>query len=85
MDLEFAAEGPFEKNCINDANPEIMPDTLIAVKAPINHIPDKLLEPRRKRMRLRLMSRCGGLLEAPQKHVLFMHQTVKEFFLREEL
>jgi hypothetical protein len=31
------------------------------------------------------MSRCGGLLEAPKKHVRFMHQTVKEFFLREEL
>lgn len=83
VDLEFAKEGPFEKNCINDL--ETAPNTLIAVKAPINLITDKQLDPRRKRMRLRLMSRCGGLLEAPQKHVLFMHQTVKEFFLREEL
>lgn len=31
------------------------------------------------------MSRCGGLLESSKKHVLFMHQTVKEFFVREEL
>ncbi|KFY59535.1 hypothetical protein V496_05647 [Pseudogymnoascus sp. VKM F-4515 (FW-2607)] len=85
VDLEFAADGPFEKHCISDANSESLPDTLVAVKAPINLVPDDRLEPRRKKMRLRLMSRCGGLLEAPKKHVLFMHQTVKEFFLREEL
>lgn len=85
VDLEFAAEGPFEKHCISDAKPESLPDTLVAVKAPLNLVPDDQLEPRRKKMRVRLMGRCGGLLEAPKKHVLFMHQTVKEFFLREEL
>ncbi|KAL5353002.1 hypothetical protein ACLOAV_001031 [Pseudogymnoascus australis] len=85
IDLEFAADGPFEKHWISGANPESLPDTLVAVKAPLNLVPDDRLEPRRKKMRLRLMSRCGGLLEAPNKHVLFMHQTVKEFFLREEL
>ena len=85
VDLEFAAEGPFEKDCIGDINSENLPDTLIAINTPFNLIPDEQLEPRRAKMRLRLMSRCGGLLEAPQKHVFFMHQTVKEFFLREEL
>ncbi|OBT98500.1 hypothetical protein VE01_03650 [Pseudogymnoascus verrucosus] len=85
VDLEFAAEGPFGRKSSSNANLESLPDALIAVKAPFNLIPDERLEPRRKKMRLRLMSRCGGLLEAPKKHVRFMHQTVKEFFLREEL
>ncbi|KFY81438.1 hypothetical protein V500_11415 [Pseudogymnoascus sp. VKM F-4518 (FW-2643)] len=84
VDLEFAADGPFETNCISDVNPENISDKLIAVKAPFNLIPDEQLEPRRVKMRMRLMSRCGGLLEAPEKHVAFMHQTVKEFFLRKE-
>ncbi|OBT63079.1 hypothetical protein VE03_07456 [Pseudogymnoascus sp. 23342-1-I1] len=85
IDLEFAADGPFENNLAGDVDLESLPDALVAVKAPLNLIPDKQLEPRRKKMRLRLMSRCGGLLEAPGKHVIFMHQTVKEFFLREAL
>ncbi|OBT86647.1 hypothetical protein VE02_04446 [Pseudogymnoascus sp. 03VT05] len=85
VDLEFAAEGPFEKKSNSNVNSESFPNALIAVKAPVNLVPDDQLEPRRKKMRLRLISRCGGLLEAPDKYVLFMHQTVKEFFLREEL
>lgn len=85
VDLEFAADGPFEKNCLSNVNSENISDKLIAVKAPFKLVPDGQLEPRRKKMRLRLMSRCGGLLEAPNKHVRFMHQTVKEFFLRDEL
>lgn len=85
VDLKFAAEGPFENNCIRGVTSESLPDTLTAVKAPLSLVPDEQLEPRRAKMRLRLISHCGGLLEAPKKHVLFMHQSVKEFFLREEL
>ncbi|KFZ04693.1 hypothetical protein V501_09060 [Pseudogymnoascus sp. VKM F-4519 (FW-2642)] len=83
--LSLLRRDPSKKKSSSDVNLESHPDALIAVKAPFNLIPDEQLEPRRKKMRLRLMSRCGGLLEAPKKHVRFMHQTVKEFFLREEL
>lgn len=85
VDLEFAADGPFTKDFSSNPNSENRSDELIAVNAPFGLIPDEQLKSRREKMRLRVTSRCGGLLEAPKKHVLFMHQTVKEFFLRQKM